>query len=49
MTRILSRLLALLAFAGSLFWSLVGGAVYLTFKDKHRLAAAELTGNSQDS
>lgn len=41
--------LAILAYAGSLFWSLVGGVVYLTLKDKHHLAAAELTGNGQDS
>lgn len=36
--------LALLAYAGSLFWSLVGGVVYLTLKDKHHLSVAELTG-----
>jgi uncharacterized membrane protein YbhN (UPF0104 family) len=29
--------LSLLAFAGSLFWSLVGGAVYAMFKHKHHL------------
>jgi uncharacterized membrane protein YbhN (UPF0104 family) len=41
--------LALLAYACSLFWSLVGGAVYLTLKEKHHLAAAELTGDGPDS
>ena len=30
--------LSLLAYAGSLFWSLVGGAVYLTLKERHHLA-----------
>jgi uncharacterized membrane protein YbhN (UPF0104 family) len=34
--------LSLLAYAGSLCWSLVGGAVYLALKDKHHLAAREL-------
>lgn len=34
--------LSLLAFAGSLFWSLVGGGVYLALKDRHHLAEAEL-------
>lgn len=29
--------LSLWAFAGSLFWSLIGGIVYLTFKRKHHL------------
>ena len=38
--------LSLLAYAGSLFWSLVGGVVYLLFKEKHHLAEADLeTGN----
>jgi hypothetical protein len=37
--------LSLLAYAGSLFWSLVGGVVYLTFKEKHHLAEAELERN----
>ncbi len=35
--------LSLLAFAGSLFWSLVGGVVYLTLKERHHLTEAELT------
>src|SRR6185295_17223213 len=30
--------LSLLAYAGSLFWSLAGGVVYLTLKQKHHLA-----------
>jgi uncharacterized protein (TIRG00374 family) len=34
--------LSLLAFAGSLCWSLIGGVVYLMFKQKHHLAEAEL-------
>lgn len=34
--------LSLLAYAGSLIWSLVGGAVYLALKDKHHLAEQEL-------
>ena len=29
--------LSLLAFAGSLLWSLIGGAVYLTFRSRHSL------------
>jgi uncharacterized membrane protein YbhN (UPF0104 family) len=40
--------LAILAYAGSLFWSLAGGGVYLTLKDRHHLAAAELTGNGPE-
>jgi glycosyltransferase 2 family protein len=32
--------LSLLAFAGSLAWSLLGGLVYLTFRERHHLAAA---------
>lgn len=34
--------LSLLAYAGSLFWSVMGGFVYLLLKDKHHLAEAEL-------
>jgi uncharacterized protein (TIRG00374 family) len=34
--------LSLLAYAGSLFWSLVGGLVYATLKERHHLAEAEL-------
>jgi uncharacterized protein (TIRG00374 family) len=34
--------LSLLAFAGSLFWSLIGGVVYMMFKQKHHLAEQEL-------
>lgn len=36
--------LSLLAYAGSLFWSLVGGLVYAMLKEKHHLAEAELAG-----
>jgi len=36
--------LSLLAYAGSLFWSLVGGGVYLLLKEKHHLAEHELAG-----
>jgi len=35
--------LSLLALAGSLFWSVVGGVVYMMFKKKHHLAEKELT------
>jgi uncharacterized protein (TIRG00374 family) len=38
--------LSLLAFAGSLFWSLVGGVVYMTFKQKHHLRQEELSVES---
>ena len=34
--------LSLLAYAGSLIWSLIGGVVYLTLKDRHHLGEAEL-------
>ena len=34
--------LSLLAYAGSLCWSFVGGVVYLALKDKHHLAEDEL-------
>jgi uncharacterized membrane protein YbhN (UPF0104 family) len=34
--------LSLLAFAGSLLWSLIGGVVYMMFKQKHHLAKEEL-------
>jgi len=34
--------LSLLAYAGSLFWSLVGGLVYAMLKERHHLAEAEL-------
>jgi len=36
--------LSLLAYAGSLFWSLVGGVVYLTLKDRHHLAEVAADG-----
>jgi hypothetical protein len=34
-TRALS--LSLLAYAGSLFWSLIGGVVYVSLKERHHL------------
>jgi uncharacterized protein (TIRG00374 family) len=34
--------LSLLAYAGSLFWSMVGGVVYLLLKEKHHLTEAKL-------
>jgi glycosyltransferase 2 family protein len=37
--------LSLLAYAGSLFWSLIGGVVYVLLKEKHHLAEAELETN----
>ena len=36
--------LSLLAYAGFLFWSIVGGVVYLLFKEKHHLREQELSG-----
>jgi uncharacterized protein (TIRG00374 family) len=39
--------LSLLAYAGSLFWSLVGGVVYLLLKEKHHLAETQLEGNTE--
>jgi hypothetical protein len=36
--------LSLLAYAGSLFWSLIGGVVYLTLRERHHLTEAELEG-----
>jgi hypothetical protein len=38
--------LSLLAYAGSLFWSLVGGMVYLMYKERHHLAESELEAMS---
>ena len=38
--------LSLLAYAGSLFWSLVGGVVYAAFKHKHHLGEKELSEES---
>jgi uncharacterized protein (TIRG00374 family) len=34
--------LSLLAYAGFLFWSIIGGFVYLLFRDKHHLTEQEL-------
>ena len=39
--------LSLLAYAGSLFWSLVGGLVYLTMKDRRDLAQMNLPDTNQ--
>ncbi len=39
--------LSLLAFAGSLIWSLIGGVVYLLFRDRHHLAEADLNGGTE--
>jgi hypothetical protein len=39
--------LSLLAYAGSLFWSLVGGIVYLMFKERHHLREAELAPKNE--
>jgi hypothetical protein len=36
--------LSLLSYAGSLFWCLVGGGVYLLLKEKHHLDERELAG-----
>jgi uncharacterized protein (TIRG00374 family) len=33
--------LSLLTYAGSLIWSLIGGVVYLSFRDKHHLSETE--------
>ena len=38
--------LSLLVYGGSLFWSIVGGAVYLLFREKHHLAEVELSSNA---
>lgn len=38
----LALAVSLLAYAGSLFWSVVGGIVYITFRAKHHLSEAEL-------
>ena len=39
--------LSLLAYAGSLFWSLVGGVVYATLKDRHHLHENELAAREE--
>ncbi|HXG48480.1 MAG TPA: lysylphosphatidylglycerol synthase transmembrane domain-containing protein [Methylomirabilota bacterium] len=41
--------LSLLAYGGSLFWSLVGGGVYATLREKHHLAEAELAAKNNDT
>jgi hypothetical protein len=41
--------LSLLCFAGSLFWSLIGGVVYLSFKSSHHLDEIAKDGNGDES
>jgi glycosyltransferase 2 family protein len=38
----LALAVSLLAYGGSLFWSIVGGIVYVTFRERHHLSEAEL-------
>ena len=45
----LALAVSLLAYAGSLFWSIVGGIVYVTFREKHHLTEAELQQNDTDA
>jgi glycosyltransferase 2 family protein len=42
----LSLSLSLLAYAGSLFWSLVGGGVYVMFRERHHLDESALEGET---
>ena len=44
----LALAVSLLAYAGSLFWSIVGGIVYVTFREKHHLTEAELQENDAE-
>ena len=44
----LALAVSLLAYAGSLFWSIVGGFVYVAFKEKHHLTEAELQKNDTE-
>ena len=44
----LALAVSLLAYAGSLFWSIVGGFVYVAFKDRHHLTEAELQKNDTE-
>jgi hypothetical protein len=39
--------LSLLAYAGSLFWSLIGGVVYMTFKERHHLKEEDLAARNE--
>lgn len=39
--------LSLLAYAGSLLWSLLGGVVYLTLRQKHHLTESELSATAE--
>ena len=41
--------ISLLAYAGMLFWSLVGGLVYLTFRQRHHLAEVAVESPEQNS
>lgn len=45
----LALALSLLAYAGSLFWSVVGGFIYVAFKEKHHLSEEELQQNDAES
>jgi glycosyltransferase 2 family protein len=45
----LALALSLLAYAGSLFWSIIGGFVYVAFKEKHHLTEAELEQNDAEA
>ena len=45
----LALAVSLLAYAGSLFWSVIGGFVYVAFKDKHHLSEEELQQNDAEA
>jgi uncharacterized protein (TIRG00374 family) len=45
----LALAVSLLAYGGSLFWSIVGGVVYVTFREKHHLTEAELRQNDAET
>jgi len=38
--------LSLLAYAGNLFWSLIGGIVYATLKERHHLREVAQAGEA---
>ena len=44
----LALALSLLAFAGSVIWSLVGGVVYLTLKNRHHLREVEIAAERHE-
>ena len=46
--RTLALSLSLLAFAGSVIWSLVGGVVYLTLRNRHHLREVEIAAEKQE-